>query len=150
MYLVGLSGFRTRRRGTVVPGVARDFVRITDDGSMLLDRWEDPYDPIDSRRRSSDRTEGHGIAPVSAVLAVAAEPRRCKCEKLTPRLPMPPARATTGGLLGQCELANDDREIDLACIDRCDGVVCLDELRDTTEPRLEFRSAWTRNVLPVR
>jgi hypothetical protein len=48
----------------------------------------------------------------SAVLELETDARR-KCEKLTPRLPIPPGRIITGGLLGQCELVMEDREIDL-------------------------------------
>jgi len=88
-------------------------------------------------------------------LAVAADERRSRrCEKLTPRLPRPPDRATTGGLLGQCELAKEERDMDrrLMDIDRWDGVLRFDAPRDTaTELRLELlRSAWTRRELPVR
>jgi hypothetical protein len=47
------------------------------------------------------------------VLAVATDERRSrKCEKLTPRLPKPPDRLMTGGLLGQCELAQDERDME--------------------------------------
>ena len=52
------------------------------------------------------------IPLASAVLSLVIEARR-KCEKLMPRLPMPPVRTITGGLLGQCELVTDDREKDL-------------------------------------
>jgi hypothetical protein len=79
------------------------------------------------------------------LLAVAAEERRSRrCEKLTPRLPRPPDRAMTGGLLGQWELANEERDIDRRLIDTdlCDGVLRFDEPRDTAELRLELlRSA---------
>jgi hypothetical protein len=87
------------------------------------------------------------------VLAVATEERRSRrCEKLTPRLPRPPDRATTGGLLGQYELASEDRETDRRLMDteRCDGVLRCDEARDIAELRFELlRRAWTRRELPV-
>lgn len=105
---------------------------------------------MDSRRGSRDRFDVYVIAPVSTVLAVAVEPRRCRREKLTPRFPMPPARAMTGGLLGQFELASEDFEMEWACTERREGVVCFDELREAAEPRLEFRRAFTRRELPVR
>lgn len=50
----------------------------------------------------------------------------------------------TGGLLGQCELARDDRDMDLRLADkaRCDGELRFDEPRDIAELRLElFRRA---------
>ena len=84
------------------------------DRCLIFDRIDDPYDPIDSLPRSDDRLDVLGTAPVSAVLAVAADPRRCKCEKLTPLLPMPPDLAMTGGLLGQCELATEYLETERA------------------------------------
>ena len=108
MYLLGLSGFRTRRRGTAVFVEALDLDRTADDGWMVLDRSDDPGDSVDSRRRARDRFGVYAIAPVSTVLAVAVDPPRCRREKLTPRFPMPPARAMTGGLLGQCELMSED------------------------------------------
>lgn len=37
MYLLGLSGFRTRRRGTAVVVEALDLDRIAGDGWMVLD-----------------------------------------------------------------------------------------------------------------
>jgi len=58
----------------------------------------------------------------------------------------------TGGLLGQCELARDDRDTDcrLTEIARCDGELRCDESRDIAELRLElFRKAWIRSALPV-
>jgi hypothetical protein len=92
---------------------------------------------------------------VSQVPAVAADERRLRrCEKLTPRLPKPPERTTTGGLLGKCELARDEREIDLRLVEgvaRCDGVLRFEEPRDIAELCLDlFRRAWMRNELPVR
>jgi hypothetical protein len=118
MYLLGLSGLRTRRRGTGVLVEARDLALREGDGCLVFDRVDDPYDPIDSLPRSDDRLDIFGAAPVSAVLAVAADPRRCKCEKLTPLLPIPPDLAMTGGLLGQCELATEDLETERAYADR--------------------------------
>lgn len=59
----------------------------------------------------------------------------------------------TGGLLGQCELAREERDIDRRLIDtaRFDGVLRFDELRDIAEVRLElFRRACIRSELPVR
>lgn len=38
---------------------------------------------------------------------------RLRCEKLTPRFPKLLGRTMTGGLLGQWELAMDERDIDL-------------------------------------
>ena len=78
MYLLGLSGFRTRRRGTAVLSEAFELVRVAGDGWLVFDRSEDPHDPIDSRRRSNDLFEVYGAALLSAVLAVAVDPRRCK------------------------------------------------------------------------
>jgi hypothetical protein len=51
----------------------------------------------------------------------------------------------TGGLLGQCELAREERDIERCLVDidtdRCDGVL-RDERRDIAELRLElFRRA---------
>jgi hypothetical protein len=67
---------------------------------------------------------------------------------------MPPERTITGGLLGQCELARDDRDIERRWTEtaRLDGVLRFEEPRDTAaELRLElFRRAWIRNELPVR
>jgi hypothetical protein len=52
------------------------------------------------------------------VLAVATEERRTrKWEKLTPRLPSPADRVETRGLLGQCELAKEERDMDLRLMD---------------------------------
>lgn len=59
----------------------------------------------------------------------------------------------TGGLLGQCELARDERDMDrrLMDTDLFDGVLRFDEPRDTAELRFELlRSAWMRKELPVR
>lgn len=90
---------------------ALDLDRVAgDDLWTVLDRSDDPYDPMDSRRRSIGRFDVYATAPVSTLLAVAVDPRRWRWEKLTPRLPIPPARAMTGGLLGQCELASEDFE----------------------------------------
>src|SRR5690242_18760074 len=77
MYLLGLSGFLTRSRGAVF-AEALDLARTTEEELIALDRCEDPYDPIDSRRRSNDRFGVHDTTPWSAVLAVAFERRRCK------------------------------------------------------------------------
>jgi hypothetical protein len=118
MYLLGLSDLRTRRRGTGVLVEARDLVLREGDGCLVFDRIDDLYDPIDSLPRSDDRLDMFGAAPVSVVLVVAADPRRCRCEKLIPLLPMPPDLAMTGGLLGQCELATEDLEIERAYTDR--------------------------------
>jgi hypothetical protein len=78
------------------------------------------------------------------VLAVATEERRCRCEKLTPRRPSPPDRATTGGLLAQCELAREDRDMDRRLVDMewQDGALRFDDPRDIAELRFElFRRA---------
>ena len=87
------------------------------------------------------------------VLAVATEERRSRrCEKPTPRRPRPPDLATTGGLLAQCELARDERDIERRLIDteRCDGSLRYDDARDMAELRLELlRRARTRRELPV-
>ena len=75
------------------------------------------------------------------VLAVATDERRSRrCEKLTPRLPRPPERAITGGLLGQCELAREERDMDRCLMDteRWDGVLFFEEPRDIAELRLEL------------
>jgi hypothetical protein len=88
------------------------------------------------------------------VLAVTIEARRSrKCEKLTPRRPRPPDLAITGGLLGQCELAREKRDMDRCLMDaeRSDGMLRFDEPRDTAELRLELlRKARIRRELPVR
>lgn len=58
-------------------------------------------------------------------------------EKLTPRFPRLPGLTMTGGLLGQCELAIDDRDTDLLlAADFCEGVECVlrfEDSRDFTE-----------------
>jgi hypothetical protein len=87
------------------------------------------------------------------VLTVATEERRSrKWEKLTPRLPRPADRAATGGLLGQCELTKEERDVDRRLMDteRRDGVLRSEDRRDTAELRLELlRRAWTYSKLPV-
>jgi hypothetical protein len=88
------------------------------------------------------------------LLAVAADERRsCRWEKLTPRLPRPTDREMTGGLLGQCELVREDRDMDRRRldVDRLDGVLRFDEPRDMAVLRLELlRSVRTRRELVVR
>jgi hypothetical protein len=89
--------------------------------------------------------------PVSAVYAVAPEERRI-CGKLTPRL-KGLARIATGGLLAQCELPKEDREIDIGRTDgvRFEGLLRFEEVRETAELRLEFcLSVLTLSELPVR
>lgn len=152
MYLLGLSGLRTLRRGT-------GFLAVLGSG---LKEGESPTvlglgDMVEETTDSHPRLKYvpccgvYCAPPVSAVLAVITEERRA-CGKLTPRLKLL-GRIATGGLLAQCELPKEDREIESGRTEavRCEGLLRFEELRETAELRLEFcLRVWTLSELPVR
>ena len=144
MYLLGLSGFRMRRRGTM--GLAA----ILGDGRGVelckVDRIEGVPELWELRARANIR-RGSGVPwmLLCCNALVLGTEERLRCVKLTPRFAMLLDLTATGGLLGQCELAKDDRDTDLrfAPRDFWDGVLRLDEPLDMIPELclLEFRKA---------
>ena len=157
MYLLGLTGLRTRRRGSLGIGATDRAARI-DEVSAIVGGGEESSDVIAESLERLRNLRCSGVycgPPVLAVKALAIE-LRFKWEKLTPRFPRLLGRPMTGGLLGQTELVIEDLEIDLLCAtterwERLEGVLRFEEFRERIELcRLEFAIACTRNELPVR
>ena len=157
MYLLGLSGLRTFNTREAI-GLGADFPLTLMRGAYggcaedFPVRNEGATLELAERLRNL-RCSGVYCGPtVSFVHALAVELLR-KWEKLTPRFAALPGRTMMGGLLGQCELAKEERDVDRrrAASARCEVVPFLDTFPERPElRRVELRIARTRSDEALR